>query len=227
MTAARWLRAESLPTAAFREIGLSHKIATTEEATRILVALIEMMATAAKSRGRPGCRVIWLVDEFQRIDNTGARALNDINTGLHSTFNACPNGFSLFLSFSGKPDRNLPEWFTPELRDRIGRTKVMLLPPMLPDEALEFIRDVLSHCRSEGTETSNPYFPFTEESCKAILGEIQTKGELRPRVLMHAFDAVLQEADRKLEAGTIDAIYPRFAKDSLAEYVTLSSEEDE
>jgi hypothetical protein len=228
ITAARWLRAEALPAATFRSIGLSQKIGTAEEAMRILVALIEMLATAAKVRGRPGCRVIWLLDEFQRIERTGSRILNDINTGLHSTFNACPTGFSLFLSFSGNPDAgNLPKWFSPELRDRIGRTKVILLPPMVREEALEFVRDVLAHCRPQGYGNDLPYFPFTLQSCETILDEIQLKDELRPRALMNALGAVLQEADAKLESGAIASISPKFAKDSLAEYVMLSSVEEE
>ena len=228
VTAVRWLRADALPAPTYRKIGLSQKINTSEEAMRILVALIGMLAMAAKCRGRPGCRVIWLLDEFQRIEKTGSRILTEINTGLHSTFNACPNGFSLCLSFSGKPDADhLPSWFSPELRDRIGRTKVMLLPPMLPDEALEFVRDVLAHCRAEEDRGKDAYFPFTEQACKAILEEIQQKDELRPRALMHAFNAVLQEAEPKIEAGEIDAIYPKFAQQCLAQYVTLSSVEDE
>jgi len=228
VTAVRWLRADALPAPTYRKIGLSQKINTSEEAMRILVALIGMLAMAAKCRGRPGCRVIWLLDEFQRIEKTGSRILTEINTGLHSTFNACPNGFSLCLSFSGKPDADhLPSWFSPELRDRIGRTKVMLLPSMLPDEALEFVRDVLAHCRAEEDRGKDAYFPFTEQACKAILEEIQQKDELRPRALMHAFNAVLQEAEPKIEAGEIDAIYPKFAQQCLAQYVTLSSVEDE
>jgi hypothetical protein len=228
VTATRWLRAEALPAATFRNIGLSQKIGTAEEAMRILVALIEMLAAAARARGRPGCRVIWLLDEFQRIERTGSRVLNDINTGLHSTFNACPDGLSLFLSFSGDPNTgNLPKWFSPELRDRIGRTKVMVLPPMVRGEALEFVRDVLAHCRPERHEGNAPYFPFTEQSCETILDEIQQKDELRPRALMHAFGAVLQEADAKIESGAIHSISSKFAKDCLAEYVTLSTAEEE
>lgn len=228
LTATRWLRAEPLPAATFRAIGLSQKIGTAEDAMRIMVALVGMLAMAAKCRGRPGSRVIWLLDEFQRIEKTGARILNDINTGLHSTFNACPNGFSLFLSFSGTPDdRNLPGWLSPELRDRIGRTKVMILPPMLPDEALEFVRDVLAYSRGDESNSLDPYFPFTEQTCRTILEEIQQKEELRPRALMHAFNAVLQEADTKIEGGTIDTIRPQFARNCLAEYVILSSGENE
>lgn len=130
VTAMRWLRAESLPVSEFRNVGISQKVNSSEEVMRIMSALIEMLTVAARCQGYPGCRVIWLIDEFQRIERMGSRTIDEINTGLHSTFNSCPNGLSLFLSFSDKPESNsLPKWFSRELRDRIGRTKVMILPP--------------------------------------------------------------------------------------------------
>ena len=227
-TAMRWLRAESLPISEFRKVGISQKISSSEEASRILAALVELLHIAARGQSRPGSRVIWLVDEFQRIERTGMRTVSEINTGLHSTFNACPTGLSLFLSFTGKPELNtLPQWFSPELRDRIGRTKVMILPPMLPEEALVFVRDVLAHARAPESSLDSTYFPFTEDSCRAIIAEVAKKDELRPRVLMHAFNAVLQEADPKIESRIMGVISPDFAKQTLAQYVTLASDGSE
>jgi hypothetical protein len=220
--ALRWLRADALPVSEFRRIGIFQKIASAEEGSRILGALIDLLGTAARARGRPSCRVIWLLDEFQRIERTGARIVTEISAGLHSTFNACPTGFSLFLSFTGEPqvDR-LPQWFSPELRDRIGTTKVIVLPPMLADEAVEFVRDLLAHARYPDLKPPSPYYPFSKESCRAIITEIASKSQLRPRVIMHAFNAVLQEADGKLESRELAVITPDFAKRALAQYVTL------
>ena len=227
VTAVRWLRAESLPISEFRKVGISQKISSSEEATRILSALIRMLMVSAQCQGRSGARVIWLLDEFQRIERTGARTLEEINTGLHSTFNACPNGLSLFLSFSGRPQSNsLPPWFSRELRDRIGRTKVMVLPPMLPEEALEFVKDILAQFRDPECRRSSLYFHFTERTCKAIIDEIGKKDELKPRAIMHAFNAVLQDADPKIESGEIESISPEFARHALAEYAVLSDNEE-
>ena len=226
--AMRWLRAESLPVSEFRRIGVSRKINSSEEAGRILAAIVELLATAAKAAGRPGCRVIWLLDEFQRIDRTGSKSVSEINAGLHSTFNACPTSFSLFLSFTGKPQLNaLPQWFSSELRDRIGRTKVIVLPPMLAEEALTFVRDVLDHARAEDYNPPTPFFPFNEASARAIIDEVSKKRELRPRVIMNGFNAVLQEADTKLERGEMTVISSDFARATLSQYVTLDSDSDE
>jgi len=227
VTATRWLRAESLPISEFRKVGISQKLSSSEEATRILRALIELLIVAARCQGHPGCRVLWMLDEFQRIEQMGARVRDEINTGLHSTFNACPNGLSLFLSFSGRPQSNsLPPWFSRELRDRIGRTKVIILPPMLPEEALGFVKDILTQLRVPELVQLPSYFPFREETCKVIIEETRKKEELKPRAIMHAFNAVLQEADPKIEAKEIDTISPEFAKHILAEYVVPKEDEE-
>ncbi|HAC46797.1 MAG TPA: hypothetical protein DCF65_12130 [Chloroflexi bacterium] len=217
--AMRWLQGEALPASEFRTIGVSHKIATSEEASRIFSALVSLLNLAARSQGNGLSRVVWLLDEFQRIEKLPPSTRDEIGVGLHSTFNACPTGLSIIVSFSGRPQPQLPAWFSKELRDRIGRTKVLVLPPMTADQGAEFIRDVLSHWRSLEGWNAGPYFPFTEESCRFIIEEIQRTEELKPRAIMHAFNAVLQEAEPLLESGDMQTIEPEFASRILAEYV--------
>jgi len=193
---------------------------------RILSVVIKLLAAAAQCQNRHGCRTLWLLDEFQRIERAGRAALQEINTGLHSLFNACPNNFSLFLSFSGRPERsNLPAWFTDELRDRIGRTKVMVLPPLQPSEAMMFVKEILAHARSSDRSPKNPYFPFHKDACEAIIAEIGAKEELKPRAIMHAFNAVLQEAEPRIPAD-IPSISCECAKRILSEYMLLQESDD-
>ena len=64
----------------------------------------------------------------------------------------------MILSFSGQPTKALPDWFSPELKDRIGRTKVMILPPMQTADALTFVKDILAHCRQPDKADVDPYF---------------------------------------------------------------------
>jgi hypothetical protein len=223
--AMRWLRAESLPVGEFRRVGIVQKISSSEEATRIFAALVDILDAAARCKGRPGARLIWFLDEFQRVERTGQWTLDEINTGLHSTFNACPNGLSIFLSFSGKPQSNtLPAWFSRELRDRIGRTKVMVLPPMSQKEALTFVKDLLTESRIKGAKHP-PYFPFSEESCKTIIEDIAQKDDLKPRSIMHAFNTVLQEVDQRIESGEMEFVTPEVAKRALKEYIILGEGE--
>lgn len=217
----RWLRAEAIPIAECRRLGISKKIATSEESSRILIALIRMFGLSADSQNQVNSRLIWLIDELQRIERVPPRVCDEINIGLHSTFNACPTGFSMVLSFTGQPEKTLPQWFSPELKDRIGRTKVMILPPMQMNDALKFVRDVLAHARMPEGNSADPYFPFTEQSCRLIIEDIQKNDELKPRAIMHAFNAVMLEADSPIESKEIEVITPEFAKRALAERVQL------
>jgi hypothetical protein len=217
--ALRWLQGENLPAAEFRKVGIFHKVATSEEASRVLAALVRLLSLAARAQHRRACRVLWLLDEFQRVENLRPAVRDEINTGLHSTFNACPSALSMVLSFSGKPESDFPPWFSPELRDRIGRTRVIVLPPLRSDEALEFVRDVLVKFRTHNTE---PFFPFTEDACRYIIDEVAQTAELKPRAIMQAFDAVLRETEADIQAKDLEVITVSDAKRVLAESVSLT-----
>lgn len=224
--AIRWLRGDVLPISEFRAIGISRKIDSTQQAVETLSIVLQLLREAAVLRHRGGERVIWMIDEYQRIEKAGRRALDEIGTGFHSLFNANPTGLSLVFSFSGHPDsRNLPDWFSPELRDRIGTTKVLVLPPMQPSDSLVFVKDVLTHFRTPNAKVSSPYYPFTKSACEVIFDHLEKKKvELRPRTIIHAFNAVLESADSKIEKGVIQEISPEFALETLAEYATMSDE---
>ena len=219
--AMRWLRADALPVADCRKLGISKRISSSEESTRILTGLVRMFGLSASSQNQINSRLVWLLDELQRIDQLPPRVRDEINTGLHSTFNACPNGFSMILSFSGRPTEALPSWFSLELKDRIGRTKVMVLPPMQISDALTFVKDVLAHARPSESAEIDPYFPFSEKTCHTIIEDIQKNDELKPRAIMQAFNAVLLEADSQIEHNKIGLITPELAKKVLAELVQL------
>ena len=217
----RWLRAEALPIDECRKLGISQRITTSEYASRILIGIVRMFGLSASSQNQVNSRLIWLIDELQRIDQLPNRVRDEINTGLHSIFNACPTGFSMILSFSGRPTQALPAWFSPELKDRIGRTKFMILPPMQTTDALKFVRDVLAHSRPSDSKL-NPYFPFSESTCRTIIEDIKQHDELKPRSIMQAFNSVLQEADYEIETGKMQVISPEFAKKILSELVNLN-----
>jgi hypothetical protein len=225
--ALRWLRGEALSAAQFRSVGIQQKIANPEEASRVMAGLVRLMSLASKSQHRPGCRVIWLLDEFQRIEQLTVRLRDEINVGLHSTFNACPSGLSIILSFSGSPKPELPGYFTNEMRDRIGLTKVMILPPLQKDEAMVFISDLLKELRTLEAFGKPALFPFNEDSCHSIIDWTATQAELKPRMLMQAFDAVLNAADSKLQLHELDEVDVDFAKKVLSEHVSLAVREPE
>jgi len=221
-TAMRWLRAVNLPASEYRAIGISNKLTSLEDAGNVLANLQRLYCMAAECQHKPGCRLIWIVDEYQRIERLSKRVREEINTALHSIFNSCPTGLSILLSFSGKPQAGpTPPWLTPELASRIGRTKVMVLPPLQPQEALVFVREILCQFRMPGKSKVSEYFPFSKEACETIIKEVNKTGELKPREIMSAFNAVLQEADPMIEAGRITEISAAFAQESLSHYADV------
>lgn len=225
--ASRWLRGEPLGAPEAKKVGLPQQVRTSEQAMRLVSATIRLLGASARSGGASGQRVIWMIDEFQRIVQGSKQATIDINTGLHSLFNATPTHLSLVISFSGSPDaKKLPDWFTPELRDRIGTTRVLILPPLQNDEALTFVREVLHRHRLNGVAEDAPFFPFTEATCREIIHELAKRTEVKPRSIMQVFNAVLEAADPRIESGEIRTIAPAFAQSVLAEHVIMSAEEE-
>lgn len=224
--AIRWLRGDTLAISEYRRLGISQRVATADQAVRIFSILIELCDMAARSKGRQGFRVIWVLDEFQRIERCSPSVAREINAGLHSLFNACPASLTMIISFSGSPDaKRLPSWLSPELRDRIGATKVMVLPPFQPSEALEFIAEVLAHFRIPNTPVTDPFFPFTKEACEYVIAYLAKENDLRPRIIMHALHAILEAADSQIEQKKIKLIVRNFAESVLRDYIILADVE--
>ena len=222
ITASRWLRGDMVPLADFRSIGISQRISTSDAAIRTLASIIDLLAAAERGQGKHGHRLIWAIDELQRLAATGRQAILDVNAGLHSLFNSCPTGLSLVLSFSGQPDqKTLPAWFSSEIKDRMGVTKVMVMPPLQRGDAVRFVADILAHFRTEASIVP-PLFPFSEQACDAILDFVGVHNELRPRFIMDAFNAVLEKAEIEIEAGAIDTVTVSFAKRVLDQHVIVS-----
>lgn len=212
-TAKLWLRAENVQMRDVRAIGLVTKIDTPERALQSLSWIIRLISWAAAKNEQSPARLIWLIDELQRIEDFSSRAAREINDCLHGLFNRCPRSFSLILSFTGPPTKNLPPWLSRELADRIGLEQVMILPPLTSDEAEVFVTDVLKQFRPDGTQPPSPMFPFSLEAVRTVVHIAKQKGkELRPRVLMQAFAAVLEVADTQIEAGKIKQIDEPFVR---------------
>jgi hypothetical protein len=224
--AIRWLRGDTLPIGEYRRLGISQRVATADQAVRIFSAAVELCDMAARSKGKQGFRIIWILDEYQRIARCSPSVAREINAGLHSLFNACPAGLTIIISFSGAPDaKRLPDWLSPELRDRIGATKVMILPPFQPAEALRFIAEVLAHFRISGSANTDRFFPFTEDACEYVISYLAKMGDLRPRIIMHAMNAILEAGDSQIEKEVIARINRDFAESVLREYVILADVE--
>jgi len=222
----RWLRGGDVDKKLLRSIGIGKALSGSEEAIAVLCSCIEVLNKAAALSGHQDIRLIWLLDEYQRIKNCRPSVRDEINTSIHSVFNRSPKNLSIIISFSGRPEeKRWPEWLSPEIRDRIGiMANVLVLPPLGATEALEFVRDVLRFFRPPGTNCAD-FFPFTEESTREILKLMKEKKvELKPRAIMHFFTAVLEQAEKKLEEGILKAINVEFTRDVLRKHSYMEIE---
>lgn len=211
--AMRWLRGENIPLKDLRTLGINARISSTEDALRVLRCIVFLEASAAKSQRRMG-RLIWILDEFQVVADLRQTARDDITGSLHSLFNRVPANLTIFISFSGKPERKFPPWVSRELGDRIGIERVILLPPLTSMEALEFVRDLLAQFRPDSSSRPpGPFFPFDETAVHEVVEIIQhSKSELKPRRLMQCLNAALEEAEPQIadgKASIIDATLVR------------------
>ncbi|MCL0082438.1 hypothetical protein M1O14_01735 [Dehalococcoidia bacterium] len=220
----RWLRAECREVQTLRMANITRPIRTADEALKVLSWIIKLMSLGGAVTGEE-VRVLWTIDEFQRIAQCSKGVREEINSCLNSLFNRCPNGLSVILSFSGKPEKKLPAWVSSEIADRIGIEKVMLLPPLSRSDSYRFVQDVLHHFRDPYFPTSNSLFPFSENAIEAGIDEITRRTELKPRAIMHFFDAVLEEGDLLIEKGELSEINDAFVKQVLKDRVYLEQEE--
>ena len=92
LLAKRFLMAEKLHRSTLSKHGIGKRIETSDDAVKAIACIIKMLELSGRCS-----RVMWMIDEFQRIGSERTAVSEDINTGLHSVYNACPNSFSLFL----------------------------------------------------------------------------------------------------------------------------------
>ena len=214
----RWLRAEPVQLNEIRPLGIGKRIITPDDAINAISWIVRLFGMSNHLSSVGGGRVVWMIDEFQQVSRsrTISRGVNDC---LHAVFNRCPNAISLFISFSGKPEKSYPDWLSPELIDRIGVQKVIVLPPLTKAEAKGFVRDVLAHFRmTDNYEREKDFFPFQEDTVEMLLELIEEdQHEIRPRSIMQYFAAVLERADPLIEQGKLPSIGRDFAMDSLRE----------
>jgi hypothetical protein len=203
--ATRWLRAESLSRGELREAALSENLTTPGECAGVISTLARLLALRQRPEDGIQFRLVWIIDECQRLGSASPRLNHEVNAGLQTTFNQTPNNFTIILSFTGKPEPSFPTWLRPELADRIGTRNILLLPPFSRDEAKDFMREVLAHFRQPNFKPPSPFHPFTAKSLDLILDRLLVPGAaerlglgalvetngIRPRALIKYCHAVL------------------------------------
>lgn len=212
-----WLRAErGVSRRDLATIGVRNAIRTSDDAIRALVILTGLIANGAEHP-----KMLLMLDEFQRIDQLAPRVRRDVNAGIHTLFNACPEGLCIVLSFSfGNPD-NIRFLIAPEVLSRADPDSIQL-PKMTTTDALSFVQDLLTHYRSADVAAS--FFPFTQDAIETILGRM---GSLTPREIMKYLDLVLRDIDEEIEMGGMSVVTSEHALDVLKKTSVPRDEDDD
>jgi len=209
----RWIRAGREISPSLRKAGIEKPIETSDDAVRAMACIIKMVGASKKYH-----RILWMIDEFQRVQGEKPETYEDVNTGLHSVFNACPNNLSMLLSFSVLEQQEIFSLLSREIIDRIGIQKIIAIKELNSTEAFNFVADLLHEFRDDVFSVPSAFFPFEEEAVKFIVSLIEQNSELKPRALMQYFNAVLEQADILIARGEMQTIGVEFAKKVLLDY---------
>ncbi len=224
----RWLRGECKELRSLKIASISKPIQTGEDCIKVIFWILRLVSL---SKSDNPLRIIWMIDEFQRIEDCRPSTQEEINSCLHATFNRCPNHLSIIISFSGHPEqKKLPSWLSMELKDRMDITP-LLLPRLSKEEGFKFIQEVLQHFRTPGHTISNVFFPFEELAVQRVFDLIEQKAkesklkdEPKPRTIMKVFKKVLEEADPKIENDEMKIIDVNFV-DEILKGISLLQEQ--
>jgi hypothetical protein len=215
-----WLLGNPLPQSSYRALGVGGRVNTTEKCAVVLADLVWLLTLRGTTSGPEALvRVIWIIDEVQRVEELPSAARRSILSGIVGVFNRCPTALTLLLSYTGTPkEKSLPDWISADLKDRIGIEQPMLLPPLRSDEALLLVRELLAHFRLPECNQFGRYYPFEESAIETLIRALAKLGDLKPRSIMETLDASLRYLEPALRSGTIATVNLAALKDSLSRF---------
>ncbi len=186
--AMQWLTAQpGLDAHSMKAIGVSYRIKTPEDAIYALSALINLAAFGGKQQRQ----VLLMIDEFQRVGELRPNIISQVNSSLHTVFNAHPTGLQLLLTFSFGKKENVDYLLSAELKSR-AEPQTINLDVLSREEAVQFLSDLLGQFRINQNDTRSLY-PFSQTAVSAMMMKIAQKKALTPRRIMLYANYVLSE----------------------------------
>ena len=176
-----------LPSSAMKSIGVTYRIKTPEDAINVLSSLINLSVWGGKQQRQ----LLLMIDEFQRAGELRPHIISQINSSLHTIFNAHPTGLQLLLSFSVGKKENVDYLLSAELKSR-AEPLAINLDVLTREEAAAFLADLLGQFRIK-PDPANPVFPFSPLGVNNILHSIAQKKSLTPRRIMQYANYILSE----------------------------------
>ena len=132
-----------------------------------------------------------MIDEFQRVGELRPNIINQVNSSLHTVFNAHPTGLQLMLTFSFGKKENVFYLLSAELKSR-AEPQSISLDVLGREEAVAFLSDLLGQFRIN-KDDPRPLYPFSQAAINTMLMTIAQKKTLTPRRIMLYANHVLTE----------------------------------
>jgi len=186
--AQQWLTAQpGLPAWAMNSIGVNYRIKTPEDAINALSSLINLVV----SGGTRQKQLLLMIDEFQRIGELRPIIASQVNSSLHTVFNAHPTKLQMILTFSVGKKENVDYLLSAELKSR-AEPQSINLDVLSREEAVGFLADLFGQFRIR-KDDPRPLYPFSQAAVNAILRTIGQKKSLTPRRINSYASHVLSE----------------------------------
>lgn len=192
----KWLRGERLTQREASQLGVTGSIRTSEDAVRVLSTISRLLVES-----RRFARVVMLLDEFQRVGQISKSKLRDVNAGISTLFNRCPEGLAIVLSYSFAIPDHIRFMVAPELMSRVSEQLQLSL--LGHEDATAFVVELLAIHSTNGDSGSI----FTADGVRAIVMSLlqQAGPRITPRLLLQTCSGVLDGAMRSAETFPIGA----------------------
>lgn len=130
--------------------------------------------------------VYLFIDETDLLVDVSVKEQREANELFRHLYDYCPSSFCLVLGLTGSA-AEIPIMFAPYVLSRI--TRQIVLTPMSPSEAKEFIKKILDADRVVENNLTG-YYPFAESAVDLVVGNLVT---ITPRKIINTMQQVLEE----------------------------------
>jgi hypothetical protein len=171
-----------------RQLGISRRIESDPYCVDVFVALVAAL-------GSSGLRIVFMIDEFQRLGALGPKTRETVLSHLRSVFSRCPSRFSVLASVASHMEATALALLTPELRTLLGPRRPVVLPALSRDEAIGFVLGRLK-CFRPDSYSGPDAAPFCDSAIEAAIDGIMRKDSdrLTPRWILQILAAAYDEA---------------------------------
>ena len=215
-TARKWLLADpSLTRQEINNASLPSKIRNTDDALNAISFITRIIMASGYSR------ILIMIDEFQRAGRLRKDIQNEINAGLRTYFNNCPNRLSLIVSFSFGSASDIPHYLSKELQDT-AESQVITIPALDDSQAIEFLNDLIDSAKTPKTEKV-----IEEDVIPYIVGYVQDKGVMKARALIKVCATVFSEGAMDLADGIINSINKKYVQELLSRLKLVLDDKEE